>query len=198
MRSISWTILQFTALALLAAPVAADLGEMPAGVYKLDKAHGYINFSYSHVGFSTPTVGFRDFDVELELNSSAPADSKLAVTIDAASIDSRVDDFDAHLRGEDFFDVAVHPRIVFATTGIKMTGPNTAAVTGDLTIVGVSRPVTLDAVLNKAGVHPVSKAPTLGVNATTVVKRSDWGLGYAVPLVSDAVQVNISVELAKQ
>jgi polyisoprenoid-binding protein YceI len=185
------------ALALLASTATADLSDLPSGTYKLDKTHGYINFSYTHVGFSTPTVGFRNFDVEVGFDSEDPAASTLAVTIDAASIDSRVDEFNDHLRGEDFFNVAAHPEIEFVATGIEMDGAGAAVITGDLTIMDTTKPVTLAATLNKAAVHPMSKAPTMGLNATTTVLRSDWGLGYAVPIVSDAVNINISVELPK-
>jgi polyisoprenoid-binding protein YceI len=93
--------------------------------------------------------------------------------------------------------VAVHPEIGFVATGIEMDGAGGAVITGDLTIMDTTKPVTLAATLNKAGVHPMSKAPTMGLNATTTVLRSDWGLGYAVPIVSDAVNINISVELPK-
>jgi polyisoprenoid-binding protein YceI len=183
--------------AVLAGLASADLAEMPSGTYQLDKTHGYINFSYTHVGFSTPTVGFRDFDVVVEFDSADPANSTVEVTIDAASIDSRVDEFDSHLRGEDFFNVAVHPSITFVATGIEMTGAGNASITGDLTIMGTTKVVTLAATLNKAGMHPIAKAPTMGLNATTRVKRSDFGLGYAVPMVTDEVNINISVELPK-
>jgi polyisoprenoid-binding protein YceI len=200
MRSIQFSALLLTLLAvltLLTSRAAADLSDMPSGTYQLDKGHGYINFSYTHVGFSTPTVGFRNFDVELDFDSEDPASSDVAVTIDAASIDSRVDEFDDHLRGEDFFNVAAHPQITFTATDIELHDATTASITGDLTIMGTTRPVTLDATLNKAAMHPIGKVPTLGLNATTVVKRSEWGLGYAVPLVSDEVQISISVELPK-
>jgi polyisoprenoid-binding protein YceI len=191
-RALTWA-----ALGLLASTATAELSDLPSGTYKLDKTHGYINFSYTHVGFSIPTVGFRNFDVEVGFDSEDPAASTLTVTIDAASVDSRVDEFDNHLRGEDFFNVAVHPEIGFVATGIEMDGAGGAVITGDLTIMDTTKPVTLAATLNKAGVHPMSKAPTMGLNATTTVLRSDWGLGYAVPIVSDAVNINISVELPK-
>jgi polyisoprenoid-binding protein YceI len=185
------------AFGVLATPVAADLAEMTSGTYKLDKTHGYINFSYTHVGFSTPSVGFREFDVDLEFDSEDPSDSALSVVIEAASVDSRVAEFDEHLRGEDFFNVAVHPQITFVATDIEVNGDNTVSITGDLTIMGTTKPVTLDATLNKAGMHPLGKALTMGFNATTRVNRSEWGLGYAVPLVTDAVDITISVELPK-
>ncbi|MDH3640666.1 MAG: YceI family protein [Gammaproteobacteria bacterium] len=190
-------LMAMTLLAALAGTALADLAEIPSGTYKLDKTHGYVNFSYTHLGFSVPTVGFREFDVELQYDAEDPAESDLGVTIQAASVDSRVDDFDAHLRGEDFFNVAEHPEIIFRATGIEINADSSAAITGDLTILGTTKPVVLSATLNKAGMHPLAKVLAMGFNATTRVKRSEWGLGYAVPMVTDDVDINISVELHK-
>lgn len=190
-------LLAMTLLLVLGGSVLADLAEIPSGTYKLDKTHGYVNFSYTHLGFSVPTVGFREFDVELQYDADDAAESELGVTIQAASVDSRVDDFDAHLRGEDFFNVAEHPEITFQATGIEINADNSAAITGDLTILGTTKPVVLSATLNKAGMHPLAKVLAMGFNATTRVKRSEWGLGYAVPMVTDDVDINISVELHK-
>ncbi len=89
----------------LAATAGADLSDVPSGEYGLDDHHGYISFTYSHIGFSTPHVGFREFDANLTLDSENPENSVIEVVIDTASIDSRVDDFDDHLKSADFFEV---------------------------------------------------------------------------------------------
>ena len=177
------------------APVATKALDVPAGRYALDTGHGYITFSYSHMGFSNPHVGFTRFDVALDLDPTAPQKSQLQVSIDPASVDTRVSEFDKHLRGSDYFDVASHPQITFESTAIEMTSPSTATISGNLTIKGISKPVTLAAVLNKAAVHPLQRVPTLGVSATGTLKRSDWGLGKYVPVVSDEVDLRIEVEL---
>ena len=184
-------------LGLWAASAQAAI-DAPSGTYGLDKTHAYITLTYSHLGFSNPHVGFNDFDVALELDAEAPENSEVSVTIQAASIDSRVDEFDEHLVGERFFDVANHPTITFVSTGIEMTSDATANITGDLTIKGITKPVVLEATLNKAAMHPMLKAPTLGLSAIASLKRSDWDLGYAVPMVSDEVQLYLTVELPKQ
>ena len=184
-------------LGLWAASAQAAI-DAPSGTYGLDKTHAYITLTYSHLGFSNPHVGFNDFDVALELDAEAPENSEVSVTIQAASIDSRVDEFDEHLVGERFFDVANHPTITFVSTGIEMTSDATANITGDLTIKGITKPVVLEATLNKAAMHPMLKAPTLGLSAIANLKRSDWDLGYAVPMVSDEVQLYLTVELPKQ
>ena len=189
--------LSMAAIAAMSAPVfAAESGiDVPAGNYSLDKGHGYITFSYSHLGFSNPHVGFNDFDVDLKLDAKNPAASQLEVVIQAASISSRVEEFDGHLRGSDYFDTEKHPTIGFSSTKVAMTSATTADVHGNLTIKGVSKPVVLNAVLNKAGAHPIAKKPTLGLSATTTIKRSDWGIDKYTPLVGDDVSIEIEVEL---
>ncbi len=170
---------------------------VPSGAYELENTHGYITFSYDHLGFSTPHVGFNSFDVALNADSEDPSKSTVSVTIDASSIDSRVEEFDKHLIGSDYFDTANHPEITFASTGMVATGENTFDVTGDLTIKGVTKPVTLNATINKAANHPMRGVPTIGLSATGTLSRSEWGLGKYVPAVGDEVTLNITVELIK-
>ncbi len=188
------------AATLLALPfsVSADLSELPSGDYTLDSAHGYITFTYNHLGFSNPRVGFNRFDTKLELDSSNPEDSKVEVTIDASSIDSRVAEFNEHLNSGDFFNTAEYPTITFKSTEVKATGENTFDVTGDLTILGTTKPVTLATTINGAGMHPMKEVPTVGVSASTKLKRSEWGLDAYVPAVSDEVELSIEVELLSE
>ena len=176
--------------------LAADLG-IPRGSYGLDKTHAYISFGYSHLGFSTPQVGFNDFDVQLQLDAADPSKSEFAVTIEAASVDSRVAKFDEHLRGADYFDVATFPQITFVSTSIQMLDEKTATVQGDLTIKGVTKPTNLKLTLNKAGNHPILRKPTLGVSAVGTISRSQWGLSNYAPAVSDEVTLTVSVEMPK-
>lgn len=178
-----------------ALPASADLSSMPSGHYGLDQTHGYITFSYSHLGFSNPHVGFRSFDVDLSLDSENIENSTVEVLIDATSIDSRVETFNGHLNGKNFFDTETYPTITFKSTSIEMTGKTTMNVTGDLTIKGITKPVTLEAMINKAADHPMRKIPTIGVSGQTTVSRSEWELTRAVPNVGDDVLIWIEVEL---
>lgn len=178
-----------------AVDASAELADVPSGAYSLDKTHGYITFSYSHLGFSNPRVGFDDFDVILDLDNESPENSRIEVAIDAASISSRVPEFDEHLNSGDLFDTARFPSITFKSGSIESTGDDTYRVTGDLTIKGITRPVTLAAMINKAANHPMLDVPTVGVSATAEVLRSDFDLAYAVPAVSDEVTISIEVEL---
>ncbi|MDH3266365.1 MAG: YceI family protein [Gammaproteobacteria bacterium] len=181
----------------LALNASAELSDVPSGAYSLDKTHGYITFTYSHLGFSTPHVGFRSFDVALDLDNENVANSAVDVTIDATSIDSRVDAFDGHLNGQNFFDTANHPTITFKSASFEAAGEDKFNIVGDLTIKGVTKPVTLDATLKKAANHPMKKTPTIGVTAGATVSRSEWGLSRAVPNVGDEITIHISVELTK-
>lgn len=177
---------------------SADLGAVPSGRYTLDKSHGYVNFSYTHLGFSRPIVRFNVLDATLDLDSEAPENSSVEVTIDPASVDSGVDEFDGHLRGERFFQVEEYPEITFVSTAYESDGPATGKLTGDLTIKGVTKPVTLDVTLNNAAEHPMANVPAVGFSARGFVNRSDWGLDYAVPAVTDEVELIIEAEFWKQ
>lgn len=198
MQTFSSTFATLATLALsLAGSVQAATFNVPSGTYELENTHGYITFSYSHLGFSTPHIGFNNFDVQLNANSENPAASTVNVTIDAASIDSRVDEFDKHLNGSDYFDTANHPEITFTSTEIVSTGADTFDVTGNLTIKDITKPLTLKATINKADNHPMMRVPTIGLSATGTLSRSEWGLGKYVPAVGDEVTLDITVELIK-
>lgn len=167
---------------------------VPSGNYILEKTHGYITFSYSHLGFSRPHLSFNAFDATLNLDADAPERSRLRVVVDPNSVDSRVEEFNGRLRGENFFDAAKFPEIVFESTSVEMTSDNTANVMGNLTIKGITRPVVLQTTLNKADMHPMAKVPAMGFSATGKVKRSEFGLGAFLPMVGDDVDMFISVE----
>lgn len=170
---------------------------VPGGKYVLENTHGYITFSYSHLGFSTPHIGFDSFDVSLDTDPKNIESSQVSVTIDAASINSRVDEFDKHLNGSDFFDTANHGEISFTSTSVKTNDDGTLSVTGDLTIKDVTKPITLATTINKAANHPMRKVPTIGVSASGTLSRGEWGLGKYAPAVGDEVTLYITVELIK-
>ncbi|MEM7708593.1 MAG: YceI family protein [Pseudomonadota bacterium] len=182
-----------SALALTAA-ANADI-TVPSGKYTLEKTHGYITFTYSHLGFSNPQIGFDSFDVDLDLDAANPAASSLSVTVDATSVNSRVEVFDEHLNDDKLFNTDEFPSISFTSTGMEALGDDQFKVMGDLTIKGITKPVVLDASINKTGNNPFSKKPTVGVSATAKVMRSEWDMSYATPAVGDEVTISIEVEL---
>ena len=173
----------------------ADISAVPSGEYGLDKGHGYITFTYSHFGYSNPHVGFNSFDLTLNLDSADVQKSSVEVVIDATSVDSRVEEFNSHLNGPNFFDTANHPTITFNSIPMTSTGEDTYDVVGDLTIKGITQSVTLATTINKAAPHPRHKTPIVGVDATTTVLRSEFGMDRVLPNVSDEVKIYISVEM---
>lgn len=176
----------------------ADLSAIPSGKYTLDKTHAYITFTYSHLGFSTPHVSFNKFDVTLNLDAKSPQKSTLEVLIDAASIDSRVEDLDEHLIGEEYFNTAKFPEITFQSTAIKETGGSTFDIVGNLTMMGQTHPATFAATINKAAKNPMKKVDALGVSAEAKILRSQWGLGRYAPAVGDEVTIYVTVEMFHQ
>ncbi len=173
---------------------AFDATAAIAGVYKADAKHAYITYSYDHQGYSKPWLRWRTWSADLTWNPAAPDQSSIAVVIDAASADSGVDEFDTHLKSADFFDVANHPQITFTSTSASLSGGAKGTVTGDLTIKGVTKPVTLDVTINRAANDDFAQSYKLGFSAKGVVKRSDFGVDKYTPFVSDDVTVVIETE----
>lgn len=147
----------------------------------------------SHFGFSTYYGEFTDFDARLTLDSANPERSRLAVTVNTPSVATHNDALDAHLKGADFFDVANQPTATFTSTAVRRTGPTTAEVTGDFTMLGRTRPLTLNVTFNAAGEN-MGGVYTAGFSATGTVKRSDYGMNYALPALGDDIALQISGE----
>jgi polyisoprenoid-binding protein YceI len=178
----------------LAAPVLAD-------TYRHDPAHTTIRATWDHVGFSDQSLNFREIEGTVTLDAGAIASATVDITVNLAAIDSGVEAFDQHLKSAELFDIAAHPTARFVSTAVEQTGEKTARVTGDLTIKGVTKPVTLEVTLNAMGTHPLGQfiefyqGEWIGLTATGTVKRSDWGLDFLVPVVSDEVRLFISTEM---
>ncbi len=165
--------------------------------YVLDSSHSQIVFNYNHLGYSTTYGMFSGFQGEIQFDQDNPAASSVTVSMPAKSMLTGWEERFAHFMSGDFFGADENELITFASTEIEVTGDNTAKITGDLTMNGVTKPVVLDAKLNQAGEHPMAKQPWAGFDATTTVKRSDFDMGMFAPYVSDEVQIMISVEAMK-
>ena len=178
------------------APVAdaAPTIEAQSGTYKLDPTHTIVLAQWNHMGFSNPSLNFANGHGQLVYDAANPSASSVQVTFPLSGIASFTPDFDSHLASGDFFDSAKFPEATFKSTSVAANGTNKFTVVGDLTIKGITKPVTLDVTLNGAGAHPMTKAQTIGFDATGTVKRSDWGLDYAAPAVSDEVTLRITTE----
>ena len=181
----------------LAAMGFAATSQAEPVAFNFDKSHAHITFAVSHLGFSTTHGQFREFDGTLMLDEADPAQSSVEVTIQAGSIDSAWEKRDEHLRGADFFDVEKHPTMTFKSTGIDVTGDKSAKMTGDLTLLGVTKPVTLDVALNQLGEHPFSKKTHAGFTATGTIDRAEYGMTYGVPAVGQNVVIRIDIEAEK-
>jgi polyisoprenoid-binding protein YceI len=186
------TALSLAALAGFASPAQAEVES-----YGFDKAHTQIYFSVNHLGFSNSRGRFLNFDGTLQLDRAAPASSMVDVSIDTASIEMNDQAWNDHMKNADFFNVEKFPAMTFKSTSVEVTGENTANVTGDLTLLGVTKPVVMAVTHNKSDVHPYSGKMVAGFSATTNIKRSDFGMNYGLPAVGDDVAINIEVEAVR-
>ncbi|VCU58876.1 Protein yceI precursor [Tritonibacter mobilis] len=165
--------------------------------YTLDSSHSQILFSYNHLGYSTTWGMFSGFEGEIMFDQEDPANSSVSVSMPVKSMFTGWEARFNHFMSDDFFGAADDEMVSFTSTGIEVTGEDTAKITGDLTLNGVTKSVVLDAKLNKAGEHPMAKKPWAGFDATTTLVRSEYELGQFAPFVSDEVEVKISVEATK-
>ena len=176
---------------LFGAAVAAQAAPV---TYQLDPNHTMVLFSWNHFGYSNPTANFGLGEGTLVFDEQHPANSSVEVTLPLAKLDAHVAELDKHLRKSDFLDADQYPSVTFKSTAVQPLGGNKFKVTGNLTVHGVTKPVVLDATLNKVGPHAVGKTQSIGFDATASIKRSDFGVGAYVPNVSDKVTVRITTE----
>ncbi len=189
--------MNFKALTIgLAVASAATFTMAKPVAYQIDPTHTATVFSWSHFGFSTPSANFSDIQGVINVDNAKPSNSSVNVTIPLSSLNTNVKALDEHLQTADFFDSAKYPNITFKSTKVQAISKTKYKITGNLTIKNVTKPVVLDAVLNKQGVHPMTKAETVGFNATTSFNRSAFGIGAYVPNVGDKITVNITTEAA--
>ncbi len=166
--------------------------------YKFDKAHTQIIFFVDHLGFSKSEGEFLDFDGGFVFDPENPEDAKVHVIINANSVTMDDQKWTDHVKNADFFDVPTFPEIEFKSHSVSVLGDNFAEVTGDLTLLGVTKPVTLEVTYNKSGVHPYSKKFVAGFSATASLKRSDFDMVYGLPGIGNEVEIRIEVEGIKQ
>lgn len=182
------TLLTAALLAFAGAAFAAPVK------YTIDPTHTDVLATWNHLGFSNPSAHFGNVEGTLVYDADNVAASSVEVTLPLSGLNAFSQKFNEHLASADFFEVAKFPAATFKSTKVEAAGENKLKVTGDLTIKGITKPVVLDVTLNKTGQHPMMKVPAVGFDATATLKRSDFGLGYAVPAVSDEVSLRITVE----
>jgi polyisoprenoid-binding protein YceI len=185
------------ALAALALPMAAEAAPES---YAIDPTHSYAYFEVDHLGVSTQRGRFDRTSGKFTLDRAAKTGS-VELNIETASVStgdnvkgSRPRTLDDHLKNADFFNTAEFPRATFKSTGVKFAGDSPAEIAGTLTLLGVTKPVTLKVERWTCKDNPMSKKPMCGGNASATIKRTDWGMKYGVPAIGDEVRLWISVE----
>lgn len=161
-----------------------------------DDPHSQLAFTVTHLGISHVSGTFNDFDVTINATKPDFSDATFAMTAKIASIDTRVEARDNHLKSADFFDAAKYPTMDFKSTSIKKAGKNKFKLTGDLTLHGITKPVTMDLLYKGSTVNPMSKKNTAGFQVTGSIKRSDFnvGGGFPAPMISDEVIIKADGE----
>ena len=162
--------------------------------YKIDPTHTATVFSWNHFGFSTPSANFTNIQGVINVDNEKPANSSVEVTIPLSSVNTNVAALDKEFQEEAWFNAAKYPNITFKSTKVETKDKKHFKITGNLTVKGVTKPVVLNAILNKQGEHPMAKVPAIGFNATTSFDRSAFGIGNYVPNVGDKITVNITTE----
>ncbi len=192
--------MQKTLTALLLAS-AVSLPALPAlaapETFAIEGTHTYPRFSYSHFGYSTQLSRFDKTTGTIVFDKAAKTGT-VDIVIDTKSVNTGFTTFNEHIQGEDFLDTAKYPTATFKSTKVVFEGDKPVAVEGNLTLKGVTRPVTLTVTSFQAMPHPMMKKDAIGANAWTVVKRSEFNAGKYAPYVGDEVRIDIAVEAIKQ
>lgn len=186
-------MIKSTAIAALLLSAGAAFAAPQA--YSFDPSHSQVVFSYQHLGFSTTTGMFGGIEGEIQFDAEDPAASSVTATFPVTAMLTGFPQRDEHFLSADFFGgEGKDPTVTFTSTSIEVTGDETALITGDLTLNGVTKEVVLDTTLNQQGMHPMANKQWLGFDATTTLKRTDFNVGMFAPAVSDEVLVHISIE----
>ena len=189
------------ALVLVTAPLASaapsiDPAAMPAGTYVLDKTHASLIAKVRHMGLSDFTLRFTDVDATYSWDPKSPQTAEVKATIAAASLDTGFPATNAQF-AEEFLAASKHPTITFVSTSIRPTMAGKGTMTGDLTLRGVTKPVTLDVTYN--GFEAGQRGSKSGFSAKTTIKRSEWGSTFLVgPMLADDVEIVLELEFAKK
>jgi len=183
------------AVALAAAAFAAP--SFAADKYTIDPNHTQVRIGWSHFGYSDIEAVFTNVTGDVTIDTADWSKSSVNATIPISGLVTGVPKLDEHLRSPDFFDIAKFADATFKSTKVEQAGEGALKVTGDLTVHGVTKPVTLDVKVNKIGQHPMSKKDAAGFSASGKLMRTDYGVGQYAPNVSDEIRLEITTETAK-
>lgn len=180
-----------------ALPGVADAARVAAGSYEVDARHTQVNWQVSHFGFNDYFGLFGDVTGTLDIDPANLSAAKVDVTIPIASVATSSAGLTTHLQTPDFFDVAKFATARFVSNSVIVDGQR-AMIQGDLTMLGVTKPVELETRFEGAGANPMNKKATVGFHASTTIKRSEWGMTKYVPMVGDDVKLRISIAFEKK
>lgn len=166
--------------------------------WQLDESHTRVGFSVNHMGFSTTMGHFNDVKGMVDYDVKAPSKTKLDFTIDSDSIDTNWDARDEHLKKEEFFNVAKYPTMTFKSTQVTFVNPQQAKITGNFTMLGQTKPLTLDVTLNKIANSPLTKEPVIGFRATGNIDRAAYGMTAYAAGITTNVPIQIDGELVEK
>ena len=184
------------ATVLLSAAVVTPVFAAPA-TYGVEPNHTFPRFSYTHLGFTTQQSRFDKTTGTVVYDKEGRAGS-VDITIDTRSVSTGSALFNQHIQAEDFLDTAKYPNVTFKSTKINFDGDKPVSIEGDLTMKGITKRVTLTVTRFLAAPHPIQKKDTIGADAYTIVKRTDFNMGKYAPAVSDEVRIDIAIEAMKQ
>ena len=182
------------AISLITTSIIISTTSAYADHYEFDKSHTHIAFLVNHLGFSDMLGIVTGYNGTFEFDQTHPENSKVDVTLKPDSIQTSSDILDHVLHGSRFFNIETFPEIHFVSTSARINGENNGDINGNLTMLGVTKPVVLHVHFNKAGYNPITNLYVAGFNAETTIKRSDFGMTYLVPEVADEVNIHISTE----
>lgn len=167
--------------------------------WKNDKAHSELLFTVTHLGISDVTGSFTDFDATITSSKEDFSDAVFTLSAKTSSVNTRVEMRDNHLKSADFFDAEKFPTLDFKSTKLTPAGKGKFKVSGNLTLRGVTKPVSLELTYRGTVENPMSKKPTAGFQATGVIKRSEFGFGskFPAPMISDEVRLVANGEFQK-
>jgi len=184
-------------LSILLSTLPWVIGAAHADSFRIDERHTFPGFEISHLGFSTQRGRFDKTSGSVTLDADRKTGS-VQVTIDAASIDTGLSELEDKLRSSDFFNTAQYPTITYQADSVEFLGDKPYRIPGQLTLLGITRPLTLSIDHYQCGFHPLYLKTVCGVDASGTLKRSDFGMNAFLPLVGDEVRIVIQVEGFKQ
>lgn len=186
------------ASAVLAPKIDTAAATLAPGDFVLDTTHAALLFRINHLGFADYAGRFDRFEASLSGDAATPAEARVEAIIDMTSLNIANPDFASELKGPGWFDAAAHPQAIFRSRSIELTSDTAAVITGDLTLKGVTRPITLSARLNGSAYDPLRRADVIGFSATSEISRAAFGIDRFSGLLTDSVRIEIEAEFIRQ